>query len=189
MLANQAVDSPATPVALEGEAETQQRTEQFITFLLSETLFGVPLRDLQGVEGRLAVTAIPHAAPWLVGICNLRGEIASVVDLEAFLDAGTRATGREGMSKASAHRPRIETDRGLVVRHDDSTYILLVADARALVAVPVDLIRSLAGGLENTIAAFVCGLYITETDTMYVLDVPSLIASSVMQEGAAVITS
>jgi len=58
--------------------------EQYLVFSLLEREFAFKAEHIQGVERLLDVTPVPNVVPWLKGVINLRGSIASVVDLRAF---------------------------------------------------------------------------------------------------------
>src|SRR2546426_2453026 len=60
--------------------------EQYLVFSLLDREFALKAEHIQGVERLVDVTSVPNVAPWLRGVINLRGSIASVVDLRSFLD-------------------------------------------------------------------------------------------------------
>jgi purine-binding chemotaxis protein CheW len=60
--------------------------EQYLVFSLLGRELAFKAEHVQGVERLVDVTPVPHVAPWVRGVINLRGSIASVVDLRAFLD-------------------------------------------------------------------------------------------------------
>ena len=60
--------------------------EQYLVFSLLEREFALKAEYIQGVERLVDVTSVPNVASWVRGVINLRGSIASVVDLRAFLD-------------------------------------------------------------------------------------------------------
>ncbi|MHB8596113.1 MAG: chemotaxis protein CheW [Ktedonobacteraceae bacterium] len=59
--------------------------EQYLVFTLFEREFAFKAEHIQGVERLADVTPVPNVASWVQGVINLRGSIASVVDLRAFL--------------------------------------------------------------------------------------------------------
>ncbi len=59
---------------------------QYLVFSLVEHEFAFKAEHVQGVERLIDVTPVPNVASWIRGVMNLRGSIASVVDLRAFLD-------------------------------------------------------------------------------------------------------
>src|SRR5579863_209077 len=60
--------------------------EQYLVFSLLGRELAFKAEHVQGVERLVDVTPVPHVATWVRGVINLRGSIASVVDLRAFLD-------------------------------------------------------------------------------------------------------
>ena len=60
--------------------------EQYLIFSLMEREFAFKAEYIQGVERLIDVTPVPNVASWVRGVINLRGSIASVVDLRAFLE-------------------------------------------------------------------------------------------------------
>ncbi len=59
--------------------------EKFIVFVLDDELFAISSKQVAEVTHPLAVTPLPNAPEWLLGIANLRGEIISVADLQKIL--------------------------------------------------------------------------------------------------------
>ncbi len=60
--------------------------EQYLVFSLLEVECALKAEHIQGVERLIDVTPVPNVAAWVSGVINLRGSIASVVDLRTFLD-------------------------------------------------------------------------------------------------------
>src|SRR3984893_2660712 len=75
-----------TDNALTGAQPNAVAGEQYLVFSLLECECALKAEDIQGVERLVDVTPVPNVAPWVRGVMNLRGSVASVVDLRAFLD-------------------------------------------------------------------------------------------------------
>jgi len=60
--------------------------EQYLVFSLADYELAVKAELVQGVERLIELTFVPNVAPWVRGVINLRGSIASVVDLRMFLN-------------------------------------------------------------------------------------------------------
>jgi purine-binding chemotaxis protein CheW len=60
----------------------------YCTFRLAGKLFGVDMRAVKEVNTRTAVTPVPQAAPAVVGLVNLRGQLHLVLDLRRMLRLG-----------------------------------------------------------------------------------------------------
>jgi len=69
-----------------GEALPQPVGEQYLVFSLGDRELAVKAEQVQGVERLGDLTPVPNVVAWVKGIMNLRGSIASVVDLRMFLD-------------------------------------------------------------------------------------------------------
>ena len=66
-----------------------------IGFRLGAEQFLVPRSEIREVlMVPTSVTRVPGAKPWLRGLANVRGHLLPLVDLRAFLGAGTGGTGR-----------------------------------------------------------------------------------------------
>jgi purine-binding chemotaxis protein CheW len=69
-----------------GAQPTTDVGEQYLVFSLLECECALKAEHVQGVERLVDVTPVPNVASWVGGVINLRGSVASVVDLRAFLD-------------------------------------------------------------------------------------------------------
>ncbi len=59
----------------------EESFEQFLTFMLDNQEFGVPLQRVQEIRGYTRITPLPHVPPHIIGVINLRGTVLPVVDL------------------------------------------------------------------------------------------------------------
>jgi purine-binding chemotaxis protein CheW len=63
-------------------------SQQFLTFKLADEEYGVGILMVQEIRGWSAVTAIPHAPPWILGVMDLRGVAVPVIDLRRRFELG-----------------------------------------------------------------------------------------------------
>ena len=63
----------------------QRKTEQYVRFFLGNTEFALPLKNTLEIDYAPEVIPIPNLPQWVQGICNLRGDIVSVVDIKLIL--------------------------------------------------------------------------------------------------------
>lgn len=54
---------------------------KFLTFLLDEEVYGIPIGKVKEIVGMLDITHIPRAQGYIKGVVNLRGKIVPIVDL------------------------------------------------------------------------------------------------------------
>ncbi len=59
--------------------------EKYLVFLSGEEFYAVASKTIAEATASLAVTRLPNAPEWLLGIANLRGEVVSVLNLPAIL--------------------------------------------------------------------------------------------------------
>jgi purine-binding chemotaxis protein CheW len=68
---------------------------QICTFALDGRTFALPVSEIREVVRGLSVTPVPLAAGAIRGLVNLRGQIATAVDLRRRLELGPRAAGQD----------------------------------------------------------------------------------------------
>ena len=74
-----------------GAASAEGR--QIVTFNVDDRVFGIDVGVVREIKGWQEATPLPHAAPYVRGVINLRGLILAVYDLRARLGGGlTSAT-------------------------------------------------------------------------------------------------
>ena len=91
--------------------ENYGETEDFVTFIIAEQLFGIPVLKVQDVLNSHRITRIPLAPSEIAGSLNLRGRIVTAIDVRRRLNLPSRQAG-ECMS--------------VVVDHESELYSLLV---------------------------------------------------------------
>jgi chemotaxis signal transduction protein len=109
-------------------------------------------------------TPVPHAPDWLLGVCNLRGDITSVVDLRGFLGL------------PPAEQP--ERARLLVIRAAEVVVGLVVDGVIGLRALEA---RPGGSSEEGRLSPYVRGLAAAEGQTWPILDLDRLLSSSEMR--------
>ena len=80
--------SPAEGFAafLRGRADDYRlKAGQCVRFVLSGTTFALPLQNTLEIDYSPEVIPLPNLPRWVLGICNLRGDIVSVVDIKQIL--------------------------------------------------------------------------------------------------------
>ena len=66
--------------------EIQNKRNQYLTFILDNEEYGVPILAVRGIQGWEKATPIPNSPDYVMGIINLRGEVVSIVDLRKRFD-------------------------------------------------------------------------------------------------------
>lgn len=60
---------------------SKRRGKQFLRFSINNVQFALPLKYVLEILSTSAVTPLPNLPGWILGICNVRGKIVSVVEL------------------------------------------------------------------------------------------------------------
>jgi purine-binding chemotaxis protein CheW len=55
--------------------------QQVLTFKLADEEYGLGILMVQEIRGWSAVTAVPHAPEWVLGVIDLRGVVVPIIDL------------------------------------------------------------------------------------------------------------
>lgn len=98
------------------------QAELYLVFSLLEQECALNAERIEGVERLVDVTPVPNIAAWVSGVINLRGSIASVVDLRTFLDL-----------ERLPYNPRT---RLLTVRYHDMVICLVVDSVSEMLPIP-----------------------------------------------------
>ena len=56
--------------------------QQFVVFKLDGEEFGVPILEVKEIVKNTEITPVPDSPPFILGVINLRGKVAPVMDME-----------------------------------------------------------------------------------------------------------
>jgi purine-binding chemotaxis protein CheW len=160
--AHSGASTSTPPVAVVGE--------QYLIFSLLDREFAIKAEYIQGVERLADVTPVPNVAAWIRGVINLRGSIASVVDLRAFLDM-----------EQLTYNPRT---RLLSVQFNEMVICLVVDGVSEMVPLPAHVISSInvrQSGVPQWAIPYVEGSAMLNNRFMVILDAARLLFSEKMQ--------
>ena len=108
-----------------------------VAFRLGSESFLVAREETREVLGYpTMLTRVPGARTWVRGLVNVRGQLLAVVDLRAFLNAGSTGSGRSSRVLVAQHR---EVPAGLLV--DEVLGFRRFADAEFTPTVPPTILR------------------------------------------------
>ena len=143
--------------------------EQYLVFTLLDQEFALKAEHIQGVERMADVTPVPNVASWISGVINLRGSIASVVDLRAFL----------GLARLP-YNPRT---RLLSVNCNDMVICLVVDAVSDMVPISQSAIISSSRqvGMPHWIVPYASGSVLLGKRVIILLDAAHLLFSDKMQ--------
>ncbi|MEQ9608976.1 MAG: chemotaxis protein CheW [Kiloniellaceae bacterium] len=141
-------------------ADTVADTEDFVTFIIAEQLFGIPVLKVQDVLSSHNITRIPLAPPEIAGSLNLRGRIVTAMDVRL----------RLGL-------PRREetTTMSIVAEHDGELYSLMVDSVGEVLALKGSDWERNPPTLEPKFRDYSKGIYRLDHKLLVVLDVNKLL--------------
>lgn len=136
---------------------------QYCSFHLADRLYGLPILGIQEILRHLEVTPVPTAPAYVDGLINLRGQIATVVDLRK----------RLGLPQAPADLDPIhivaDLDGEAVSFTADSAGDVFEIDPAAMEACP---------GPADAEASPVLGVFTLDCGLMHILDARALLDTS-----------
>jgi purine-binding chemotaxis protein CheW len=124
--------------------EVPQNLQQYVTFRVSNEIYGLPIHEIEEISKVFATTHVPRTAEFLVGIGNVRGRIMPVVDLARRLRLRPSERGRGA--------------RVLIVQLHDEPYGLIVDQVLDVIRIPPEKIEDKPGGITGARAEYIRGL-------------------------------
>ncbi len=151
-----------TFVETEAEKSSQSKdaVRQFSTFYIDGQWFGIDVMQVQEVTKPLPVTAMRAAPPFIRGLINLRGQIATAIGLREFF----------GLKSLDS------TDRMTVVcRVDDVLLSLQVDQIGDVIEVSQSQFEHCPATVRQSVRAFMAGVYKMEGQILSILCLQSVV--------------
>jgi purine-binding chemotaxis protein CheW len=133
----------------------------FVTFRVSEQLFGVPVVQVQDILSPEKISPIPLAPREVKGAINLRGRIVTVIDVRTRLRLPPRLKNGHNMA--------------VTVEHDQELYTLLVDSVGDVVDLPKSDFESNPATLDPAWREVARGVYRLNGSLMVVLDIDEIL--------------
>jgi purine-binding chemotaxis protein CheW len=73
------------PTAIANPIQEKTDELEISSFYLGDALMGVPIDQIEEINHQLDITPVPHTAPCVRGLINLRGQVVTVIDLRVAL--------------------------------------------------------------------------------------------------------
>lgn len=139
----------------------KKRGKQFIRFELGDAEFALPLENALEISYTPDITPLPNLPQWVLGICNVRGDIVSVVDLKQILQLKSVA------AAAAAN---------MIIVHDQDLTTAIMADKIMGMFFDGDQDRKIKKGSnrEETFSRFVQSTFIFTQRRVHLLDPKTL---------------
>lgn len=134
---------------------------QFSTFYVGDLLLGVDIRLVQEINKQLSITPVPNAPNHVRGVINLRGEVATVIDLRTVL----------GLPEAEQDR----NTRNLIVHSQGEAIGLLVDRISDILTVRADQINDPPSNVDGVDGKFFLGVHALESEICVFLNVEQVL--------------
>ncbi len=134
---------------------------QIVTWYVGEHMFGIDVRQCREVVSGVRITPVAHAAAYLHGIANLRGDVVTVLDQRVLL-------GHEKGDVPEASiivRLKGESKQNLAVRADRVADVMDVPDAQ---------VEGTPATATETEAQFISGAVNTVSGLIVILSVDAI---------------
>ena len=142
---------------------TRGSERQLCTCWVGNLLLGLDVLSIQEVQSSNDVTVIPQSAPAVSGLINLRGQIATAIDLRVVFGV----------------EPRPGSDLiQIVVRHRGEPVSLLVDEIGEVMTLSDEIYETPPETVDSLTRELVTGAYKLEHELLLTLDVDRVIATS-----------
>ena len=135
---------------------------QYVTFYVGNLLLGVDIRQVQEINRQLEVTNVPHSDDYVRGVINLRGDVATVIDLRTILGL-----------------PRTEVtheSRNLIVHSHGETIGFLVDRISDILTLSCNEMSQPPTNVDGVDESLFRGVYKLEKDLLIILAVDTVLA-------------
>lgn len=148
-----------------GELDEGPKTTEFLTIVVDNQLFGIPVLQVQDVLRQQTVTRVPLAPPEVAGALNLRGRIVTAINVRCRLGLPDLPQGTKTMS--------------VVVELDHELYSLIIDRVGDVLSMQNKDFESVPPTLDPTWRDIASGIFRLENQLLVIIDVPKLLHHSV----------
>jgi len=143
--------------------------DKYVLVQLGDSRYGLPMNNVLEIQQLPDVTYLPNLPEWVPGVCNLHGNILSIVDLKQLL--GFEVTNLSSRTRLVVARTN---------SHDLTTGFVVDEVVRILELEPAQ-IRPPVGPLEGQLGPFVKGTYEASNAVICMLDLENLLNSPTLR--------
>ncbi|MCA9171425.1 MAG: chemotaxis protein CheW [Planctomycetales bacterium] len=143
------------------DSRKTRRELQLVTFRCADLLLGLDIGRIQEINRHTDIASVPEAPQYVCGAINLRGDLATIIDLRTVL----------GMPRCDVTR----RSRNVMVKHNGEMVGLLVDGVSDIVATSHDRIERPPANLNGIDGRFFLGVYDMPTEIVVVLDLDEVL--------------
>ena len=145
--------------AAAGNAPADEKV--YVTLMVADQLFGVPIHSVQDVLGPQRINRIPLARSEVAGSLNLRGRIVTAIDLRR----------RMGLPE----RPKDQRSMSVVVDHNGELYSLIMDSAGEVMSLSAAAFEAHPSTLDPLWRDVTSGIYQLDGRLLVILDIERLL--------------
>ncbi len=154
-----------TIVADNTPGQLVDQSNGFLTIIIAEQIFGIPILQIQDVLGEQSVTRVPLAPPEVAGSLNLRGRVVTAIN----------ARSRLGIKPITDQKT--QGKMSVVVEHENELYSLIIDSVGDVVTLQDDNFEKTPATLDPAWRDISAGVYRMEEELLVILDVPKFLDS------------
>ncbi len=150
--------------------------EQFATFYLNDTLFGIPILTIREIHPLIEMTPVPLAPDFIRGLVNLRGQVVTIIDLGIKLGVGRRDSQertRLMIIKPNAELSDLALEKG--IKTSDDPVGLLIDEIGDVVSAEENDIEPPPANMDINDLKYVRGVAKTRSDLLTLLNLNQLL--------------
>ncbi|NBX65933.1 MAG: chemotaxis protein CheW [Proteobacteria bacterium] len=148
-----------------GELDEGPQTTEFLTVVIDNQLFGIPVLQVQDVLRQQTVTRVPLAPPEVAGALNLRGRIVTAINVRCRLGLPDLPQGAKTMS--------------VVVELEHELYSLIIDRVGDVLSMQNKDFENVPPTLDSVWRDVASGIFRLENQLLIVIDVRKLLHHSV----------
>ncbi len=141
-------------------------TRDYLTIMIGDQIFGIPILQVQDVLGEQKVTRVPLAPPAVAGSLNLRGRIVTAIDVRTCLGMPRREKSNDQRQEMS-----------VVVENQNELYSLMIDRVGDVMSLQERDYENNPSTLDPQWRSVCQGIYRLKDRLLVVLDVPRLLES------------
>ena len=146
---------------LHDDDELNNRSNDYLTVMIADQRFGIPVLQVQDVLREQTVTKIPLAPREVAGSLNLRGRIVTAINVRRRLNLSDIKDGQSTMS--------------VVVEHEGELFSLIIDAVGDVLSLDNELFENSPNTLDPTWRDISTGIYQLEDSLLIVMDVSKLL--------------
>lgn len=145
---------------MERALQSHSNIKQFSTFYVGDRWYGIDVMEVQEVLKTLPMTKVPLAPEFVEGLINLRGQIATAIDLRRLF-----------ILESDGNAPQIN----VVCNHEDTLLSLRVDKIGDVVDAPDSAFENTPDTLDSDIKRFMCGVYKLDGPLLSIIEIDKIV--------------